>query len=213
MPVDKKNFSFDLKSLTEQGVFTGYASTFGNVDQYNDRMVKGAFKRTINSSKGVVPILLQHQDPIGTGLTLREDNTGLFIKGELFLNDEFPEAKKAYTLVQKGLIKAMSIGYRTIRHRIVSEGKELIRELLEVKLYEVSLVLFPVNEDALLTDMKSEDITTVRNVLTQYPQHQWKEMLEIVQQPEDDPDSSSPLDTTDLTTRMQEIAQKMRRHQ
>jgi hypothetical protein len=53
--------------------------------------------------------------------------------------------------VRDGAIGGLSIGYKTIREQIV--GKT--RQLLELALYEVSLVTIPMNERAVITSVKS----------------------------------------------------------
>jgi hypothetical protein len=47
----------------------------------------------------------------------------------------------------------MSIGYRTVE--AVPEANGRVRKLMEIDLFEVSLVTFPMNEAAVITDVKS----------------------------------------------------------
>ena len=54
--------------------------------------------------------------------------------------------------MREGLLDSMSIGFRTVDERFNS--KKRVRELLEVKLMEISLVLFPAQEDALISSVK-----------------------------------------------------------
>ena len=179
--MDYKTVAFDFKDTSgSPGEFTGYAAAFNNVDLGGDRIVKGAFKRTINSSKGRVPVLYQHREPIGQGLKAQEDNKGLLVKGQLFLEDEFPEARKAHKLVERGMIKHMSIGYEVMRQEFVREKGEIIRELKEIKLREYSLVLFSMNPAATLTGMKNEDMQTVKDILANYDPDRQAEFLKAV---------------------------------
>ena len=47
-----KTFPFKLKNSDDgQGIIEGYLSVFNVVDQGKDRVIKGAFKRTIANSK------------------------------------------------------------------------------------------------------------------------------------------------------------------
>jgi uncharacterized protein len=48
---------------------------------------------------------------------------------------EVPEAKSAYALLKKGVIRGLSIGYDTIKS--VMDGG--VRKLTELKLWEISL--------------------------------------------------------------------------
>jgi uncharacterized protein len=150
--MDCKSFRLELKSLSEQGTFVGMASVFGVTDLGGDVVEPGAFTRTLQHKGGEVPILWQHdtKQPIGIGKA-RETKAGLEISGELVLQSS--KAMEAYHLMRKGVLKGLSIGYDSIRDT-VSNG---VRHLHELKLFEVSLVTFPMNESALVTAVKSDD--------------------------------------------------------
>ena len=62
-------------------------------------------------------------------------------------------------------LRGLSIGYDTIR----SVVKGSVRQLTEVKLYEVSLTPFPMNEMALVTSVKdaSDAVAQFRRVMSQ----------------------------------------------
>lgn len=145
----KKEFKFAIKVLGEDGTFVGQASVYGNVDLGGDVVEKGAFTRTIAAKAGGVPILWQHdtREPIGLG-KLADGKDGLQIDGELVL--ESPVAQKAYALLKKGVLKGLSIGYETVEEKMVGA----VRHLTEIKLWEVSLVTFPMNELALVSGVK-----------------------------------------------------------
>jgi HK97 family phage prohead protease len=145
----ERDFAFEVKSIDDAGVFTGLASTYGNTDQQNEAVMPGAFTKTLLHSKER-PLLWQHSphEPIGT-VSLSDSPSGLIARGKLSL--DIPQAKNAYTLLRDGVINAMSIGFQTIK----SDVKSGIRQLTELKLFEVSLVTFPANERALVTSVKS----------------------------------------------------------
>jgi uncharacterized protein len=150
--MQNKSFKLELKTLTEQGTFTGMASVFGVTDLGGDVVEPGAFSRTLQHKGGEVPILFSHdtRQPIGLG-RVKETRSGLEISGELVLQSA--KAMEAYHLMKKGVLKGLSIGYDSIRDT-VSNG---VRHLHELKLFEVSLVVFPMNESALVTAVKSDD--------------------------------------------------------
>jgi uncharacterized protein len=128
------------------------ASVFGVTDLGGDVVEPGAFSRTLQHKGGEVPILFSHdtRQPIGLG-RVKETRSGLEISGELVLQSA--KAMEAYHLMKKGVLKGLSIGYDSIRDT-VSNG---VRHLHELKLFEVSLVVFPMNESALVTAVKSDD--------------------------------------------------------
>ncbi len=145
-----KTFKLEIKELGQQGTFRGMASIYGNKDLGGDVVEKGAFSKTLQMKSGEVPILWQHDpsEPIGLG-KLTDMNDGLQIDGELAL--ESPVAQKAYGLMKKGVLKGLSIGYDTV----ISDVKDKIRYLKELKLWEVSLVTFPMNEMASILSVKA----------------------------------------------------------
>ena len=70
----------------EQGIFSGYGSVFGNVDDGGDIVEPGAFTKTIAEGFERVKILALHNDsllPIGRPLEVREDSKGLYIKAKI----------------------------------------------------------------------------------------------------------------------------------
>ena len=147
-----KSFAFEIKSIDDQGKFTGIASVYGNVDLGGDLVQKGAFTKTLAERGTEVPILWQHKtaEPIGLG-TLTDGPDGLMIEGQLCLDTV--RGKEAYALMKAKIIKGFSIGYDTIKQKF----EKGVRNLLELKLWEVSCVTFPMNEEAVLTSVKSID--------------------------------------------------------
>ena len=145
-----KTFKLEIKEMGDQGTFTGLASVYGNRDLGGDVVEQGAFSKSIGEKGGEVPILWQHDpsEPIGLG-KLMDSNEGLHIKGELAL--ESPTAQKAYGLMKRGILKGLSIGYDLVR----SDVKDATRYLKELKLWEVSIVTFPMNEMATIQGFKA----------------------------------------------------------
>lgn len=149
--MERKYFRLKLDGFTDAGEFTGYASRSGNVDLGGDVVVNGAFARTLKASGGAVPILWQHdpREPIGVSIEMEEDGKGLRVKGKLVL--ETQRGAEAYALLKSGALRGLSIGYDCLKDR-VEKG---VRYLLELKLYEFSIVTFPMNEAAQVEGVKS----------------------------------------------------------
>lgn len=154
--------NFEIKGVEEDGTFTGYASVFNVIDSQNDAILKGAFEKTIKKRKGDIKMLWQHKvdEPIGNFIYLREDSHGLLVKGKLMLDVQ--RAKEAYALLQSGVINGMSIGYAVLEADYNDEIG--VRLIVEVDLFEVSLVTFPANEDAVITSVKNSEISTMRDM-------------------------------------------------
>lgn len=143
------------------GYIAGYASTFGNIDQGDDIIDKGAFKRTIKDRKGKWPFLLNHWKHVGYNIEAEEDDFGLKTYSEMLLDDtealyKYKLAKRAFEL---GTQMGLSIGYRAIKFAyediIVGKITKQIRRIKEIKMFEHSLVTFPMNELAYVTGIKS----------------------------------------------------------
>ena len=106
-----------IKTIGEGGVFEGYGSIFGNVDQGQDVVRKGAYLKSLRErGPRAVKMLREHdpQRPIGTWLELREDDTGLFCRGQLLLSID--EGRETYELMKSGAVDGLSIGYHAVGH-------------------------------------------------------------------------------------------------
>lgn len=161
---------FEIKEVDEDsktGFISGYASVFGTVDQGFDIVHRGAFTKTIKDKKGVFPHLLDHNPykPAGFSSKTEEHERGLYYEAELKLHD--PDVKQRYELAKLALKYSTSygnsFGYRAIKYDFEDiesdDGVPItVRHLREVKLYEKSLVTFPMHTDAGVLDVKSFQI-------------------------------------------------------
>ena len=157
MTMIQREFPFKLKSFDDQtGHFEGYLSVSGNLDEGMDIVDRGAFTKTLQEQDDF-PLLWQHQrdEPIGK-FTAREDPKGLYITGEMPISDDpsqtWDTLKKAYYCMKHGIVKGLSIGYDTVKKSY--DPATNIRHLQEVKLFEGSVVTFPMNTQAQLTTVK-----------------------------------------------------------
>lgn len=144
----------DIKSVTPDGFFTGYASVFSVTDRGGDVVMPGSFTKSLQKyPAGKVKLLWQHDtsEPVGVWTSLTEDSHGLKAEGQLLL--ETARGREAHALMKAGALDGLSIGFKTIRDEI--DRKSGVRRLHEVELREVSLVTFPMNEDATITGVKS----------------------------------------------------------
>jgi len=158
VPITKRlDVALTIKSVSESGEFEGYGAVFGNKDSYDDIVVPGAFQKSLKEwqEKGRQPALLwQHQmdEPIGVYTEIREDDVGLYVKGRLLIDDD-PLAKRAHAHMKAGSLSGMSIGY-VVNDWEYDETKKAWL-LKEIELWEVSLVTFPANDQARISNVKS----------------------------------------------------------
>ena len=146
------DYTLALKSITEKGVFAGYASVFDVVDSQRDVVMPGAFRDTLALRDTPVKLLWQHRidEPIGVISALFEDGRGLYIEGQLLL--DVAQAREAYALLKAGAVTGLSIGYTPRRY--VRDPDSGVRKLQAVDLVEVSLVTLPANARAQVTVVK-----------------------------------------------------------
>ena len=153
---EKQIFYADIKT-EQEGVFKGYASTFGNVDNGNDIVAKGAFTKSLaERPANKVKLLSQHKtdEPIGIFTEMFEDSKGLFVKGRLALGTQ--KGRETYELMKMGAIDGMSIGFRANPEKQTYNESKRTRTLNEVQLLEISLVTFPMNERAIVQSVKGD---------------------------------------------------------
>lgn len=134
----------------DEGTFEGWASTFGNTDHHNDRVMPGAFAKALAAGR-TTPILWMHKsdDPrnyVGEVVEATETPEGLKIRGRFDLDTEHGSA--AYRQVKARRVDALSIGYG-IRH--ATKGADGVNELRDLDLIEVSVVTRGANDQALIT--------------------------------------------------------------
>ena len=150
---DRLDVPFQIKAVSEDGLFSGYGSVFGVIDSYKEVVAPGAFAESL--SQRTPALLWQHRsgEPIGVYSALREDQTGLYVEGKLALKTA--RGAEAYELLKMGAISGLSIGFMT-REDSYDRVTD-VRTLKKVDLWEVSLVTFPANDAARVSGVKSID--------------------------------------------------------
>lgn len=160
--MEYKQVAFKMDEVDdEQGVFKGYASTY-DLDRGGDIIVKGAFDKTLATNAAQVKILWQHKQdqPIGRPVVMRTDENGLYVEGKV---SDTALGRDAKTLMKDGVINSMSIGFITKESDYNNDGVRLIKEL---ELVEFSLVTYPMNEKAIITQVKNAlDVRELESIL------------------------------------------------
>jgi hypothetical protein len=122
--------------------FEGYASLFGVPDSSGDVVAAGAFTKSLRTrGPAKVRMLYQHfaHEPIGVWQIIREDARGLYVKGRIVTDTQ--RGRECLALLGEGALNGLSIGFRTVRAR--RDAKSATRTLLEIELWEISVVTFP----------------------------------------------------------------------
>lgn len=141
-PTSLRSATLPMKGREKDGVLLiqGYASLWGVADLNGDVVAKGAFAASLaKTGAGGVRMLHQHEgrSVVGVWDRMVEDERGLFVAGRIM--DWSADGRFAQALSRAGALDGLSIGFRSSRAR--REGR--LRVLVEVELWEVSLVTFP----------------------------------------------------------------------
>jgi uncharacterized protein len=172
--MDRLRFGLEVKFAKDapDGTFSGYGSVFNHEDFGGDVILKGAFRDTLREWRGkskLPKMLLQHggggffggsaEDmiPIGRWTKMEEDETGLLVEGRLIALDT-DHGKRVYGAMKEGELDGLSIGYRAKEYVIGTKPDEPYRTIKRLDLLEVSVVLFGMNDLALIDSVKSSDI-------------------------------------------------------
>jgi uncharacterized protein len=129
------------------GEITGYGAVFNNVDQGGDVIRPGAFRRTLAdwSRSSRLPVMLATHDsrvfPIGVWTSMAEDFHGLKVTGKIA---NTPRGLEAWALIhmRPSALDGLSIGYSVAK---TGSGRSGVRELIDLDLFEISLVSLPMN--------------------------------------------------------------------
>ena len=150
---ERKFLSLELKGLSAEGRFSGYASLFGEPDLGKDVIERGAFSRSLQA-RGVsgIRMLFQHDpaSPLGHWVTLKEDARGLYVEGQFAPG--VSKADEVRRLMKVRALDGLSIGFQTVRSK--RDARTGIRHILEADLWEISVVTFPMLPSARVSEVK-----------------------------------------------------------
>ncbi len=156
--IERKVIRLELKSEDvdfELRTFTGYAAVFNNRDDGGDIIVPGAFVATLpRLNAGKVKLMDGHdywsgtRAVVGKVLSGVEDERGLYCT---FYVSKCHDGDALLAKIADGSLDALSIGYEALDYETVIEGETETRYLRELKLWEVSVVVWGMNALALIT--------------------------------------------------------------
>ena len=156
----EKSYPAEVKATNDNtGQVEALVSVFGNVDYGGDRIVKGAFARSIKEWKAngdPIPVVFSHQwgdlwSHIGVVDDLEETEKGLLARYTLDVKDN-PAAAQVYRLMKRRSLKEHSFAYGIKDSSVVKGG---VNELRDLDIFEVGPTLKGVNPDTELLSVKS----------------------------------------------------------
>ena len=154
-------FKFDVEGVDKKGEIEAVLTSYNNVDSWGDVILPGALDEFMAETKEI-PMLWSHSsaEPIGTWSNFRDDGdlfraTGTLVEG-------IKRAEEAVIFIVKKIIDGVSIGfdiYDEASYKVVYD-KDLPYgigyEFIKIKLREASLVLWGANENAEITELKTQ---------------------------------------------------------
>lgn len=157
----KSGVAFEVKAVDDAAhTFTGLAAAW-TLDAGGDVIQRGAFKRTLADWKAAkkqrpIPLIDTHayhsvNQVLGKMIDAEETADGLLATFQMIPDD--PSAEAAFRRIKDGCVTGLSIGYEAVVVEYPEQEdrqKGIWRYLKEVKLREVSLVTYPMNDDARL---------------------------------------------------------------
>ena len=140
------NFSVD-----DGGIIEGYVTTYGNVDDWGDVIVKGAFDE-VDLSNVIMLYSHNYEDvPIGKWeLELKDDGTEYII-----LNLKQQKARDVYEAVKFGTITGLSVGFLADGEGLEENAHNGFNIHKVAKLIEVSPCVLPANDKARIERIKN----------------------------------------------------------
>ena len=156
--------SFDIKADEGAGTISGYFSTYDPIpDSYGDIVAPGAFTETIKAREETghpFPLCWNHDldQIIGKVDSIEDTEKGPLMTASFF---DTPLAQEKRAIVQSGVVYQFSFAYDIEEAGPVKlEDGTKVNELRKLNLYEVSVVPIPANQNAVVTDVKAEDMLT-----------------------------------------------------
>lgn len=155
--MEEKAYLVGAVKALQADMFEGWAST-ASLDRQGDVVLPDAFRSSLDSFLSNGPIYWNHAEmsdalakPIGRAVSAKILSDGLYIKAKWARHAEAREVKD---LVDDGIVKSLSIGFRPRDARKGEGGSNVITDL---ELLEVSVVAIPANPSAVITASKTLD--------------------------------------------------------
>lgn len=157
MNVQRAYSLFEVKSLdAEKRIFRGIATT-PTPDRMGDTIDPMGAK-----FKNPLPLLHQHNHSSPIGLVRFEEPTARGIKFEAelpLIEEEGPlrdRIETAWGEIKHGLVRAVSIGFRALKYAFRDDDGI---DFQEIEVYELSAVTIPANANAVITAVKSMEMS------------------------------------------------------
>lgn len=160
--LDRESSRIELTKNADKWTFKGYASVFGSINCYGFAIAKGAYSELLEA--GVKPAMFFNHNaravPIGKWTRIEEDDTGLYVEGELSKGVRM--AQDVHGALVDGLVDGMSvsIAWSDEDQQELSDGTVVLNRITDLP--EISLCTFPADGAARVSEALSADETDER---------------------------------------------------
>ena len=150
-----------FKAEDDSGKISGYFSTYDEEpDSYGDIVAPGAFEETIKARQETghpFPLCFNHNMDavIGTVDSIKDTEKGPLITASFFNTAKAQEVRE---MVKSGAVFQFSFAYEireAVEPSAEQKAKGIVQILKKLDLFEVSIVVVPANQNAVVTDIKS----------------------------------------------------------
>src|SRR5262245_34822352 len=155
--------AFEIKSEGDNvATFTGIAST-SDQDSHHDIIEAGAFDPILTKQTPageMIPAVMMLRDHdrtnvIGGWKAFAQNGKNLVVEGQLDL--EVTKARETYSLMKKGFLNGLSVGFDVPDRSYISwNDRTGVRHIKKAILRECSIVAFPANRHTNILRVKSE---------------------------------------------------------
>ena len=159
--MEHKYKSFGIKADGDAGTISGYFSTYDReVDSYGDIIAPGAFTDTIKAREETghpFPLCWNHDldQIIGKVDTIEDTDKGPLMTASFF---DTPLAQEKRAIVKSGVVFQFSFAFDVLdAAQVTLEDGTKANELRKLDLFEVSIVPIPANQNAVMTEIKSDE--------------------------------------------------------
>jgi HK97 family phage prohead protease len=143
----------EVKAVDEEKRIIEGIATTPSPDRMDDVVVSEGIE-----FKLPLPLLNQHRssEPIGNVIEAKVTKAGIRIKAQLAPAGLLPYIDQAWTQIKAGLVRGLSIGFRSLEHSFNDDTGGI--NFLRTEWMELSAVTIPANADASILTVKSLDI-------------------------------------------------------
>lgn len=145
-----------------EGVVEAYASVFDAEYRIafgiDEAVRRGAFQRSIEAQPSI-PVFYEHrwgEGPIGVTTEASEDDTGVRVRAQLFVDDN-PAARAIWRAMEAGALREWSIGFLpTVIESEQRDDGTTLETIVEGELIEASVVVRGANPETQTVAVRSE---------------------------------------------------------